>query len=181
MCWCFVLSCVHTRGFSLIICRPDHNLQDIRAKIFPLKRRKVEAPEVTPTNSLPVKRKERSLSSLVVSTPKVPMQTGLTGRRTKAARKAAIRGGFAVEEHTKKEDSAEDHPVSSSSHDSQNKITRNKRQVKEDMFDPLCLCDLKFDFVSTFKLSSKAITYLYCNYSSKTLWNVAEFFSCWAF
>ncbi|XP_075658305.1 E3 ubiquitin protein ligase DRIP2-like isoform X1 [Castanea sativa] len=116
------------RGFSLIICRPDHNLQDIRAKIFPHKRRKVEAPEVTPTNSLPVKRKERSLSSLVVSTPKVPMQTGLTGRRTKAARKAAIRGGFAVEEHTKKEDSAEDHPVSSSSHDSQNKITRNKRQ-----------------------------------------------------
>ncbi|KAK7852875.1 e3 ubiquitin protein ligase drip2 [Quercus suber] len=108
--------------------RPDHNLQDIRAKIFPLKRRKVEAPEVTPTNSLPVKRKERSLSSLVVSTPKVPMQTGLTGRRTKAARKAAIRGGFSVEEHTKKEDSAEDHPLSSSSHDSQNKITRNKRQ-----------------------------------------------------
>ncbi|KAB1202836.1 E3 ubiquitin protein ligase DRIP1 [Morella rubra] len=110
--------------------RPDHNLQDIRAKIFPLKRRKVEAPEVTPTNSLPVKRKERSLSSLVVSTPKMPIQTGLTGRRTKAARKAAaIRGcSFAVEEPAKKEDSAEDHPLSSSSHDSQNKTTRNKRQ-----------------------------------------------------
>ncbi|XP_062144031.1 E3 ubiquitin protein ligase DRIP2-like [Alnus glutinosa] len=110
--------------------RPDHNLQDIRAKIFPLKRRKVEAPEVTPTNSLPVKRKERSLSSLVVSTPKVPMQTGLTGRRTKAARKsAAIRGcSFAVEEPAKKEDSAEDHPLSSSSHDSQSKSTRIKRQ-----------------------------------------------------
>ena len=52
----------------------------------------------------------------------MPIQTGLTGRRIKAA----IRGVFAVEEHTKKEDSAEDHPVSSSSHDSQNKITRNK-------------------------------------------------------
>ena len=74
VCACFVLSCVHTRGFSLFICRPDHNLQDIRAKFFPLKRRKVEAPEVTPTNSLPVKRKERSLSSLVVSTPKVLIQ-----------------------------------------------------------------------------------------------------------
>lgn len=137
-----MLSCAHTRGFSLIICRPDHNLQDIRAKIFPLKRRKVEAPEVTPTNSLPVKRKERSLSSLVVSTPKVPMQTGLTGRRTKAARKAAaIRGGgFAVEEHAKKEDSAEDHPVSSSSHDSQNKISRNKRQVKKDICLILYAC-----------------------------------------
>ena len=124
----------------MLICRPDHNLQDIRAKIFPLKRRKVEAPEVTPTNSLPVKRKERSLSSLVVSTPKVPMQTGLTGRRTKAARKAAaIRGcSFAVEEPAKKEDSAEDHPLSSSSHDSQSKTTRNKRQVKEDTYLILC-------------------------------------------
>ena len=58
MCWCFVLSCVLTWGFSLIICRTDHNLQDIRAKIFPLKRRKVEAPEVTPTNSLPVKKEK---------------------------------------------------------------------------------------------------------------------------
>ena len=131
-----MLSCVLTRGFSLIICRKDHNLQDIRAKIFPLKRRKVEAPEVTHTNSLPVKRKKRSLSSLVVNTPKVPIQTGLTGRRIKAA----IRGVFAVEEHNKKEDSAEDHPVSSSSHDSQNKVTRNRRQVKEDICLILCAC-----------------------------------------
>ena len=30
------------------------------------------------------------------------------------------------------------------------------------MFDPLCLCNLKFDFVSTCKLAFKAITYLYC-------------------
>lgn len=68
------------------------------------------------------------------------MQTGLTGRRTKAARKAAaIRGcSFAVEEPAKKEDSAEDHPLSSSSHDSQSKTTRNKRQVKEDRCLILC-------------------------------------------
>ncbi|KAG2694051.1 hypothetical protein I3760_08G123200 [Carya illinoinensis] len=58
------------------------------------------------------------------------MQIGLTGRRTKAARKAAaIRGySFTVEESAKKEDSAEDHPLSSSSHDSQSKSTRIKRQ-----------------------------------------------------
>ncbi|KAA8537035.1 hypothetical protein F0562_029513 [Nyssa sinensis] len=69
--------------------RPDHNLQDIRVKIFPFRRRKIKGTEVVPSISLPVKRKERSLSSLV-STPKVSMQTGLTGRRTKSvARKAA--------------------------------------------------------------------------------------------
>ena len=66
----------------------------------------------------------------------MPIQTGLTGRRIKAA----IRGVFAVEEHTKKEDSAEDHPVSSGSHDSQNKVARNKRQVKEDICLILCAC-----------------------------------------
>ncbi|XP_031268749.1 E3 ubiquitin protein ligase DRIP1-like [Pistacia vera] len=109
--------------------RADHNLQDIRAKIFPYRRRKVQAPEVMPSISLPAKRKERSLSSLVVSTPKVPLQTGLTGKRTKgSARKAAaLRGcGFVTED--KKEDSAEDRPTRSSSPDSFVKITQNKRQ-----------------------------------------------------
>ena len=112
--------------------RPDHNLQDIRSKIFPLKRRKINAPEVTPSITLPVKRKERSLSSLVVSTPKVPMQTGLTGRRTKAVarRAAALRGcSFAVEEPAKREDSAEEHSLSSSSPESHTKTGRNKMQV----------------------------------------------------
>ncbi|KAL9393338.1 hypothetical protein Peur_012623 [Populus x canadensis] len=90
--------------------RADHNLQDIRAKIFPFKRRKVKASEIIPSIALPAKRKERSLSSLVVSTSKVPIQTGLTGRRSKAgARKAAaLRGcSFTVEE-SKNEDSAKD-------------------------------------------------------------------------
>ncbi|XP_022719135.1 E3 ubiquitin protein ligase DRIP2-like isoform X1 [Durio zibethinus] len=112
--------------------RPDHNLQDIRAKIFPFKRRKISAPEIMPSTSPPAKRKERSLSSLVVSTPKVPMQSGLTGRRTKAtARKrvAAFRGcNFSVEEPLKKEDFAEGHPSGSSSPDSLNKNSQSKRQ-----------------------------------------------------
>ncbi|MBA0861488.1 hypothetical protein Goshw_028355 [Gossypium schwendimanii] len=112
--------------------RPDHNLQDVRAKIFPYKRRKISAPEVMPAASPPVKRKERSLSSLVVNTPKVPMQRGLTGRRTKATtrkRIAAFRGcSFSVEESLKKEDSAEDHPSGSSSPDSFHKISQSKRQ-----------------------------------------------------
>ncbi|XP_022143094.1 E3 ubiquitin protein ligase DRIP2-like isoform X2 [Momordica charantia] len=111
--------------------RPDHNLQDIRAKIFPLKRRKISAPEVSPLASLPVKRKERSLSSLVVNTPKVPMQSGSTGRRSKnVARKAASRGcSFGIEEPLKKEeDSGEDDTSSSSSSDYLNKSVRHRRQ-----------------------------------------------------
>ncbi|XP_050380620.1 E3 ubiquitin protein ligase DRIP2-like [Argentina anserina] len=104
--------------------RPDHNLQDIRAKIFPLKRLKVNAPESLSV-SLPVKRKERSLSSLVVSTPKVSAQAGLTGKRSRAlTRKAAASRGcsFSVEGAAKREESSEDHPRSSSSPDAQDKM-----------------------------------------------------------
>lgn len=111
--------------------RPDHNLQDIRAKIFPLKRRKVKAPEFMPSISLPVRRKERSLSSLVVSTPRVSAQTSLTGRRTKAfARRAAnLKGSsFTIEEPIKKEqDVIDDHPENSSSPETL-KIGQYKRQ-----------------------------------------------------
>lgn len=117
-------------------CRPDHNLQDIRAKIFPFKRRKVNAPEAEVTLSivLPTKRKERSLSSLVVSAPKVTIQAGLTGRRSKAgARKAgALRAcSFNAEESNKKEDSAEDNQISSSSPGSPVKTIQKRRLVKE--------------------------------------------------
>uniref|UniRef100_A0A803PZN9 RING-type domain-containing protein n=1 Tax=Cannabis sativa TaxID=3483 RepID=A0A803PZN9_CANSA len=110
--------------------RPDHNLQDIRAKIFPL-RRKINAPEATTPTPVPVKRKERSLSSLVVNTPKVPIQTGLTGRRTKGSsrRPPPSRGNnFAAEGNIKGEDSPEDHPLSSSSPESQIRTGRNKMQ-----------------------------------------------------
>ncbi|GJU24783.1 E3 ubiquitin protein ligase DRIP2-like protein [Tanacetum coccineum] len=48
--------------------RSDNNLQDLRGKIFPSKRQRVKAPEVTPSVALPLRRKERSLSSLVVNT-----------------------------------------------------------------------------------------------------------------
>ncbi|KAL2325380.1 hypothetical protein Fmac_024438 [Flemingia macrophylla] len=87
--------------------RPDHNLQDIRSKIFPFKRKKIKAEEVLSSISLPAKRKERSLSSLVVSAPKVPMQLGFTGKRTKTSTRkaAALRGcSFILEESIKKEE-----------------------------------------------------------------------------
>ncbi|CAL4918979.1 unnamed protein product [Urochloa decumbens] len=66
--------------------RPDHNLQDIRNKLFPIKKRKVDSLKA-PT--MPAKRKQRSLSSLVVDTPSVAMRTGLTGKRTKTTRRPA--------------------------------------------------------------------------------------------
>ncbi|KAF9605965.1 hypothetical protein IFM89_021291 [Coptis chinensis] len=112
--------------------RPDHNLQDVRAKIFPFKRRKVVAPESMASISLPVRRKERSLSSLVVSTPRVSTQTSMTGRRTKSvARKAALRGsGFSIEQSIKKEEvPVEGCPESSSSRETLSKIAQNKRQT----------------------------------------------------
>ncbi|KAL9394874.1 hypothetical protein Peur_014159 [Populus x canadensis] len=113
--------------------RPDHNLQDVRSKIFPYKRRKVEAPEVVESVTLPViRRKERSLSSLVVSTPKVSTQTTTTGRRTKPfpRKAAALRGsGFSIEKPIKKEhDRAEDSPESSSSPETPKKFNQNTRQ-----------------------------------------------------
>ncbi|RYQ91180.1 hypothetical protein Ahy_B09g097084 isoform E [Arachis hypogaea] len=90
--------------------RADHNLQDIRAKIFPYKKRKtkIKEPEVLPSVSPPAKRKERSLSSLVA--PKVSAQTGLTGKRTKTVSRkaAALRGcSFILEESIKKNKSSE--------------------------------------------------------------------------
>ncbi|XP_052169938.1 E3 ubiquitin protein ligase DRIP2-like isoform X2 [Diospyros lotus] len=113
--------------------RPDHNLQDVRVKIFPYKRRKVKAPEVAPSVTLPVKRKERSLSSLVVNTPRVSTQTVMTGRRSKAiARKvSSLRGSsFPIEKPVKKEEDAEeDHPESSSSPQTPAKFTQNIRPI----------------------------------------------------
>ncbi|XP_052489174.1 E3 ubiquitin protein ligase DRIP2 isoform X2 [Gossypium raimondii] len=112
--------------------RPDHNLQDVRTKIFPLKRRKVKAPEVVPPVTIPTRRKERSLSSLVVNAPKVSSQTTMTGRRTKAfTRKAgALRhSSFPIEKPVKgDEDFMEDHQEIASSPETLNKFTQNKRQ-----------------------------------------------------
>lgn len=107
--------------------RPDHNLQDVRAKIFPHKRIKVKAPEVVTPVALPAKRKERSLSSLVVSTPRVSTQVGMTGRRSKSiARKASRGSSFTIEKPVM--NSVEDQPESSSSQEMLNKSTQNNRQ-----------------------------------------------------
>jgi len=107
-------------------------LQDVRAKVFPLKGRKVKAPEVVTSIPLPARRKERSLSSLVVNTPRVSTQATMTGRRTKPSRKASgLRStSFSIEKPIKKEEELlEDHPGSSSSPETSNKFAQNSGQV----------------------------------------------------
>ncbi|KAL3644934.1 hypothetical protein CASFOL_010114 [Castilleja foliolosa] len=116
--------------------RLDHNLQDVRAKIFPHKRIKVQAPEIVPPVSimLPAKRKERSLSSLVVSTPRVSSSTqiGMTGRRSKSTARKAPRGSsFTIERALvvrRDEESMDEQPESSSSPDTLKNFTQNTRQ-----------------------------------------------------
>ncbi|KAL0437403.1 UNVERIFIED_CONTAM: E3 ubiquitin protein ligase DRIP2 [Sesamum radiatum] len=112
---------------SEFLIRADHNLQDVRAKLFPHKRINVKAPELVTPVVLPAKRKERSLSSLVVSTPRVSTQIGMTGRRSKSiARKASKGSSFIIEKPVS--NSIEDQPESSSSQELLNKFTQNLRQ-----------------------------------------------------
>ncbi|CAK9143791.1 unnamed protein product [Ilex paraguariensis] len=110
--------------------RPDHKLQDVRAKIFPCKRRKVDPPEVVTSVTLPVRRKERSLSSLVISTPRVSTHTAMTRRRSKSIARKALQGtSFSTQKLVKKEaDSVEDCPESSSSLETLTKFAQSTRK-----------------------------------------------------
>ncbi|XP_047326850.1 E3 ubiquitin protein ligase DRIP2-like [Impatiens glandulifera] len=110
--------------------RPDHSLQDMRAKLFPFDRRKMKAPELVHSiTTLPAKRKERSLSSLVV-TPIVSSSHGqLTGKRSKPVGRKASSSRFTSEKHAKKvDDYIEDDEESSSSPESIDRSTQHFRQ-----------------------------------------------------
>ncbi|CAH2060007.1 unnamed protein product [Thlaspi arvense] len=117
-------------GTPLEKLRPDHILQDLRAKIFPLKRKRERAPEVVSSITLPARRKERSISSLVVSTPRVSGQTGTTGKRTKSVMRKDVRGSGTFTKRTvkKEEEFGDDHTESASSPETLQKFTQNKRQ-----------------------------------------------------
>lgn len=107
--------------------RSDNNLQDMRGKIFPSKRRRIKAPEVTPSVALPLRRKERSLSSLVVDTPRVSPQTTLTGKRSKIPPRKKPR--FSADKSVKKEDDSVDvQQDSSSSRETSNRFNHKLRQ-----------------------------------------------------
>lgn len=116
--------------------RPDHNLQDLRAKIFPSEKSKAVAPDELAI-PLPTRRKERSLSSLGVSTPKVSSHTVMTGKRTKSSVRrlsASREPTFSVEEFIKKE---EDYLENSSPPEILNKRAHNKKNLKEVW---ICFC-----------------------------------------
>ncbi|CAH1417753.1 unnamed protein product [Lactuca virosa] len=111
--------------------RPDHNLQDLRGKILPYKRRRVKAPEV-----VPLRRKERSLSSLVVTAPRVSPSTPtkttitMTGKRSKVTPRKKSRGSsFSIEKPLLKKQQEQQDSISmeesSTSHETSNKITHN--------------------------------------------------------
>ncbi|XP_017252477.1 E3 ubiquitin protein ligase DRIP2 [Daucus carota subsp. sativus] len=109
--------------------RPDHILQDLRAKIFPYKRRKLDPPEAISSIALPERRKERSLSSLVVNTPKVSPKTALTGKRSKATARKSLRGSsFSVQKHVKKE---EDYESDSESFNSRETLTKFSQTIRQ--------------------------------------------------
>jgi hypothetical protein len=114
--------------------RADHNLQDVRAKVFPFKRKKVNAEEAEYPNTLPIKRKERSISSLVVNTPRIT-PAGSTGRRTRAVTRktAALRGlGPIIVDPPKKDNDRLNKQIDDSSLlSSLSKVPQTRRQVNK--------------------------------------------------
>lgn len=102
-------------------CRTDNNWHDIRTKVFPPRGKKSKEPECTSTSLIPppARRKERSLSSLVVSKPRVPSKSSLTGKRSKLI--ASQESPFANEEHVPK---PEDFPKILNSLETYNKVAQ---------------------------------------------------------
>ncbi|KAL5224794.1 hypothetical protein ABZP36_011433 [Zizania latifolia] len=111
--------------------RADHNIQDVRSKIFPFKGKKVNAEEIESPIELPAKRKERSISSLVVNTPQIT--PSLTGRRTRAVTRksaAALRDlGPIILPMKKDNDNTNKHTNNSSLLNSLGKVPQTRRQV----------------------------------------------------
>ncbi|XP_044484894.1 E3 ubiquitin protein ligase DRIP2-like isoform X2 [Mangifera indica] len=110
--------------------RGDSNLRELRFKLFPSRRINSGAPEAVCSIPLPARRKERSLSSLVVNTPKVPAKPSLNGRRSKPGPKkhsALQESDLRIQEPVQ---DIEDHHESISSPEIISKIALHKRQEK---------------------------------------------------
>jgi len=105
----------------------------VRSKVFPFKRKKINAEEAESPIMLPIKRKERSSASLVVvNTPRIT-PAGSTGRRTRAVTRkaAALRGlGPIIADPLKKNiDNSNKKTENSSLLDSLSKMPQTRRQV----------------------------------------------------
>lgn len=91
----------------------------------------MDPPEAISSIALPERRKERSLSSLVVNTPKVSPKTALTGKRSKATARKSLRGSsFSVQKHVKKEEDYESDSESFNSRETLTKFSQTIRQVR---------------------------------------------------
>ena len=88
----------------------------------------MEAPDLVPSISLPIRRKERSLSSLVINSTRVPPQSALTRRRTKAAGRKIVKG-LGVQPPIIKEENLEDCLSISHLPETLRSISQNVRQV----------------------------------------------------
>ncbi|KAJ9154217.1 hypothetical protein P3X46_027576 [Hevea brasiliensis] len=115
--------------------RADHSVQDLKAKLFASKREKTKAPAVVPSvpKAVPLaplagRRKEISLSSLVVSTPKAAAKSVLPRKRLKCiARKSPdVRESILAEELLVKK--VDDCYESLSSPETISQIAQAKRQ-----------------------------------------------------
>ncbi|PON40147.1 E3 ubiquitin protein ligase DRIP [Parasponia andersonii] len=119
------------RKKSWFAVQADHNLQDLRAKLFPSEiKNGNKANEALPSSPLPAKRKERSLSSLSVTAPRASVQPCMTGRRNYSGRKNPVPLEVALpfeKPVTKVEDCSE----KSTSLENKNKIAGNGGQVEE--------------------------------------------------
>lgn len=84
---------------------------------------------------IPIKRKEKSLSSLVVSTSHIATQTCSTGRRTKAVAKRAVNARDlrrSTNESSEKDDNIVDKYVEkSNSIEKMRKVSLKRKQVME--------------------------------------------------
>lgn len=111
-----------------MVCRVDHNLQDLRAKIFAFETKIDNASGTVASAPLPAKRKERSLSSLVVTAPRASPQSCPTRRRKYPIRKSLVRRGEPALPNHKPVTKAEDCPEKFSS---SAKIAANGKPVEK--------------------------------------------------
>lgn len=82
----------------------DRNMQDITPKLFPSEREQVKAPSVSSV-TFPAKRKERYLSSLVISTPRASSSSDMSGRRRYPTRRSfTLQESLSIQEPEKKEE-----------------------------------------------------------------------------
>ncbi|CAM8959321.1 unnamed protein product [Rhodiola kirilowii] len=122
--------------------RPDHNLRELRAKIFRSRRIQAQSTyiEPEPLSASHVRRKERSLSSLGANAPQIRSGPGLTGKRMKLLTRRSNHiesSSFLEKSNKKKDNNHKDLQKRSSSnevlHKSSNEYSDDERPVSNQL------------------------------------------------